>query len=89
MGRVNRLMWLLLVSPGTSTHRGTIDRRAGTVMVLTDEGFHVQAQMFGIPIGRGVDLPPLQRLHHTLAAAFLFPIITMALPITPIQFTND
>ena len=82
-------MWLLLVSPGTSTYRGTIDRRAGTVMVLTDEWFHVQAQMFDILILLGVDLPPLQRLHHTLTAAFSFPIITMALTITPIQFTYD
>ena len=39
-GRLNRLIGLLPVSPGRSTHRGTIDRRAGTVMVLTDEGLH-------------------------------------------------
>ena len=58
-------------------------------MVLTAEWFQVQAQMFDIPIGRRVDLPPLQRLHHTLAAAFSFPIITMALTITPIQLTYD
>jgi len=58
-------------------------------MVLTDEGLHVQAQMFDIPIRLRVDLFPLQRLHHTLAAAFSFLIITMALPITPFQFTYD
>ena len=37
-------------------HIGTVDRRTGTVMVLTDEGLHVPAQMFHIPIRLGVDL---------------------------------